>query len=76
MNIWSHGMTKKHYWGVVQLVRSTNENEEEFDGDTSDTTSGTKDGLILLTRKVFGPLAFMYFRAPRHDKVFDEEDPE
>ena len=69
-------MTKRNYWGVVQLVRSTGENEEEFDGDTSDTTSGINDGLIRVTRKVFGPLAILYFRAPRHDKIFGEQEEE
>lgn len=68
MNIFSHGLTKKHHWGVVMIVRSTGENARPFDGDTSDSTSGEKDGLILLTRKVFGPFALLYFRAPRHDK--------
>jgi hypothetical protein len=62
MILWEEGRTKKYFWSVVLVT--LRHGQRNFKGDTS---GGDGDGLILLTRRCIGPLAFMYFRAPIQD---------
>lgn len=70
MNVWAHGRTRNNFWGVVCLNWRT-KGDEYFEGDTS---GGDGDGLIRLSRRCWGPLTVLYFRAPVRDACPEAQD--
>lgn len=58
--LWSGHDTKKYHW--YALILDLRYGRSNFKGNTS---GGDGDGLVLLTRKIVGPFALSYQRAPR-----------